>query len=326
MRSDPALQPSRTRNVLGRLAGALAGGAAGYLNASGKGIRADPGVGARIGDSIVNKDYNKATRDFGEKRAALEAQAQIQAANAAEQRKAAESEARMASEKAQEEAARAARAKAERVEAPRPVPPPAETRSDVIARRKREAVEDLGLVPGTPEYKRYLAEEKFYEPPKTPAKPGIAEVVSGREKEADRLGLKGEERTAYSLTGSLPRKPTPRVGRSSGGSAAASKAGAEAEMMRLLQAAGGDHDKAVAAAKTAGVRKLLQEDKRRTKLGSSAPAGGDRIARLKAALAAPGAPAAPSAGPVTVKVPNGKTYTFPNQEAADKFKREAGIK
>ena len=30
-------------------------------------------------------------------------------------------------------------------------------------------------------------------------------------------------------------------------------------------------------------------------------------------------------GPVTVTAPNGKTYTFPNQAAADEFKRTAGI-
>lgn len=37
---------------------------------------------------------------------------------------------------------------------------------------------------------------------------------------------------------------------------------------------------------------------------------------------------APAGGgaPVTVKAPNGTTYTFPNQEAADNFKRQAGIK
>ena len=38
--------------------------------------------------------------------------------------------------------------------------------------------------------------------------------------------------------------------------------------------------------------------------------------------------AAPSTtgGPVTVVAPNGTSYTFPNQEAADKFKKEANIK
>ncbi len=36
--------------------------------------------------------------------------------------------------------------------------------------------------------------------------------------------------------------------------------------------------------------------------------------------------AAPSAGGVTVRLPDGRTATFPNQEAADKFKRDAGIR
>jgi hypothetical protein len=40
---------------------------------------------------------------------------------------------------------------------------------------------------------------------------------------------------------------------------------------------------------------------------------------------APQTPAAPAAA-VTVRAPNGKTYTFPTQAAADAFKREAGIR
>jgi len=42
--------------------------------------------------------------------------------------------------------------------------------------------------------------------------------------------------------------------------------------------------------------------------------------------APPAATPAPAGGPVTVKLPDGKTATFPNTQAAEEFKKKAGIK
>jgi hypothetical protein len=53
-------------------------------------------------------------------------------------------------------------------------------------------------------------------------------------------------------------------------------------------------------------------------LGLSAP-------KAEAVKPAP-APGAAKKGPVTVAVPGGKSYTFPTQEAADEFKRQANLK
>jgi hypothetical protein len=47
---------------------------------------------------------------------------------------------------------------------------------------------------------------------------------------------------------------------------------------------------------------------------------------VAAPTAPPAATPAPAGGPVTVKLPDGKTATFPNTQAAEEFKKKAGIK
>jgi hypothetical protein len=80
----------------------------------------DPTAGARLTNSIVNAKFNKAARDYNDKTGLLKTQAEIEAARANDRRKEAEAGARVKSETAQESAAKAAQAKAER---PEPVKP-----------------------------------------------------------------------------------------------------------------------------------------------------------------------------------------------------------
>jgi hypothetical protein len=47
---------------------------------------------------------------------------------------------------------------------------------------------------------------------------------------------------------------------------------------------------------------------------------------VAAPTAPPAATPAPAGGPVTVRLPNGQTATFPNAKAAEEFKIKAGIK
>lgn len=120
LRSDPALQPSKTRRILGGLAGAALGAGAGFVNASGR-ARVDPSGGAALSDSIVNAKFNKANRDFTDKQGVLKAQADIEQARLNDARKQAESTARIGSEAAQEAAARATQARAMRTDTPKPM-------------------------------------------------------------------------------------------------------------------------------------------------------------------------------------------------------------
>lgn len=119
MHSDPALQPSKTRSVLGRLAGAALGAGEGFVNASGR-ARIQPGGGAALADGIVNAKFNKATRDYNEKQANLKAQADIEQARLEDQRRQAESTAKIGAAQAAQTASQAKAAKAAQ---PTPVKP-----------------------------------------------------------------------------------------------------------------------------------------------------------------------------------------------------------
>lgn len=120
LRTDPSLKPSTTRKVLGRLAGAALAAGEGWVNASGR-TRIDSNGGAALADGIVNAKFNKAKREYDDRQGILQAQAQVEAARLADERKAAESKARIGSETAQEAAARAAEARANRIETPKPI-------------------------------------------------------------------------------------------------------------------------------------------------------------------------------------------------------------
>jgi hypothetical protein len=120
LRSDPRYAPSKTRRVLGGLAGAALAAGEGWVNASGR-TRINSNGGAALADNIVNAKFNKANRDFNEKQAVLRTQAEIEQARANDRRREAESGARIKSESAQEAAANAARDRANRIETPKPI-------------------------------------------------------------------------------------------------------------------------------------------------------------------------------------------------------------
>jgi hypothetical protein len=94
LRSDPQYQPSKTRQILGTIAGAGLGAAAGYVNAAGR--TKVPQIGAEVADTIVNSKYNQAERDFQDQMKAATGQATVEQAKAASTQKAAESAAKIA--------------------------------------------------------------------------------------------------------------------------------------------------------------------------------------------------------------------------------------
>jgi hypothetical protein len=120
MHSDPSLQPSTTRKVLGGLAGVALGAGAGFVNAGGR-AKVDPNAGAVLADSIVNAKFNKANREYQEKQIALTAQAKLEQARADDERKTREAQAKIENYKSQAGAADARKAKSEQPTVQKPI-------------------------------------------------------------------------------------------------------------------------------------------------------------------------------------------------------------
>lgn len=193
--ADPALKPKPIERILGALAGGAIGFGEGYMNSGPRGRVVQPGMGAQIGSAITNRRYSRANEEWQDQAAKAKEAAGIEAAQTKDRRDAEYHEARVASEKAQEKAANARTAA---TNAPKPVAP--RDRYVNTAAGLYDTVEKK-LVDGTAP------------PPKAEpaAKPTLTETNAEREKEADRLQLKGDDRLFYVANGKLPSRKQPKA-------------------------------------------------------------------------------------------------------------------
>ncbi len=302
MYGDPAYQPSKKRAVLGNLAGIAAGAAAGYLNAGGK-VRVDPTVGAKLGDTIKNVKFNRASREFEQQREGLANQAAVDAKIEDDRRRASESQARIESEQAQKEAAQAARDRANRpLAAPRPIERDptkdlvnpitgeivikGERKQEPVAQSWQQRIFQIRGMDATDEEKERLIKQLEDDYKRVNPEKGAVKFV-----EDANGNITAVTTTASEVSAAGGQKKFGRLGKGRDASPSQAEQSAqvrktdEADAMRILSENAGDHDKAIAAAKSMGVRKALQEDKRRGKLGADpGNAQQDRMERLKSAL------------------------------------------
>jgi hypothetical protein len=294
---------------LGNIAGAAAGAAAGFLNAGGR-VRTDPNIGATIASGIKDSKYNKAAREFEEKRRALSAQARIDQEREADKRKKAESDARIASEQAQKAASEAAQRKADRLESPRPIDHdpsrdlinpvtgevirPGVKKSDPVPMNWQARAIQIRMSDATPEEKERLLGELAADYKRVnPEKPSIkfiedanGNVTAVTATASDVAGAGGQKKL-----GKLGKGRTEPVNQA--GKNAATRDAADEAALKLISDNGGDHEAAIAASPNMAVRKAVQADQRRKKLGT-ADSGKGKGDRLKALLGG-GTPAAPQA-------------------------------
>lgn len=311
LQSDPQYQPSKKRSILGAIAGIGTGAAAGYLNAGGR-VRVDSSVGGQLGDAIRNSKYNKAARDFEAKRTAVTASAQIERERENDRRKAAESDARIKSENAQEEAAKAARARAERP--PNPARPfEHDTAKDLI-----EPGTNKVLIPGTPKattpkprnwVTKAIEIRESNAPPEeqdrlikqleedyrrfNPEK-GAVKFVTDENGNVSAVKVTASEVAAapggVKKLGHIGTARAPRSNQSAAN--AATRTAADEAALKLITDKAGDHDAAEAAAPSMAIRKAIQEDRKRKKQGAAS----SKQTKGQAALAQFGINVTPKAG------------------------------
>jgi hypothetical protein len=187
-----------------RLAAGAAAFGPGYVNAGGRVHIPQENINATT-EAIMAPGYRQKMGEFQARKQGLQEVAGMEQQDEQNAMRRRESEARIASEKAQEEAARA-RAAAAGKTTPKVAPPSIEEKESQTRAARTKTADELGLTDR--DRKVYIATGQVPQPRAEAAPRETPEQATKRRTdEATAQGLKGRDRTEFILTGRLPKPP-----------------------------------------------------------------------------------------------------------------------
>lgn len=189
-----------------RLAAGAAAFGQGYVNAGGRVHIPQENIDATT-EAIMAPAYRQQLGQYQTRREGLREVAGMERQGEQDAMRRSESEARIASEQAQMEAARAAAARANRPDTPRPVTPPSTEEARLV-----RILDDPNATPEQKAAAQKRLEALNAKNPGAAPRETPEQATIRRTREADAQSLKGRDRTEFILTGRLPRPARPSSG------------------------------------------------------------------------------------------------------------------